>query len=120
MTFIKQESLSEEQWNQFIKNFENELDAYFFSYKNITLNQDELFANNTVNSSFNKVINQATENVKSKSVDSNVNWTIMNSVNQTFEISKDNVPDINLDLDQISLRLNEIKALYKHCIFFRW
>ncbi len=44
----------------------------------------------------------------------------MNSVDQTFEISKDNVPDINLDLDKILLRLDEIKALYKHCIFFRW
>ncbi len=52
MTFIKQESLSDEQWDQFIKNFENELDAYFFSYENITLNQDESLANNTVNSSF--------------------------------------------------------------------
>ncbi len=120
MTFIKQESLSEEQWDQFIKNFENKLDAYFFSYKNITLNQDKSFANNTANLSFDEVINQATKNVKSKSVDSNVNWTIMNSVNQTFEISKDNVSDINLDFDQILLRLDEIKALYKHCIFFRW
>ena len=113
MTFIKQESLSDEQWDQFIKNFENELDAYFFSYENITLNQDESLANNTVNSSFDRVIDQATENVKS-------DWTFMNSVDQAFEISKDNVPDINLDLDKILLRLDEIKALYEHCIFFRW
>ncbi len=120
MAFIKQEPLSEEQWDQFIKNFENELNAYFLSYENITLNQDESSANNTANSSFGEVIDQATENVKSGSVDSNVNWTIMNSANQAFEISRDNVPDINLDLDQISLRLDEIKALYGHCIFFRW
>ncbi len=120
MTFIKQESLSEEQWNQFIKNFENELDAYFFSYENITLDQDESFTNNKANSIFDQVISQATENVKSESVDSHVNWTFMNSVDQTFEISKDLVPDINLDFDQISLRLDEIKALYEHCIFFRW
>ena len=43
----------------------------------------------------------------------------MNSVNQMFKISKDNVSDINLDLDQILLRLNEIKALYEYCIFFK-
>ena len=49
MIFIKQESLSKEQWNQFIKNFENQFDAYFFDDENITFNQDESFANNTVN-----------------------------------------------------------------------
>jgi hypothetical protein len=43
----------------------------------------------------------------------------MNSVDQTFEILKDLVSDINLDFDQISLRLDEIEALYEHCIFFR-
>ena len=113
MTFIKQERFSDEQWDQFIKNFENEPDAYFPSYENITLNQDESSANNTANPSFDRVIDQAAENVKN-------DWTFMNSVDQTFEISRDNVPDINLDFDKILLRLDEIKALYGHCISFKW
>jgi hypothetical protein len=119
MAFIKQEPLSEEQWDQFIKNFENEPDAYFPSYENTTLDQDESSTNNRANPSFGQVTSQAAENVKSEPVDPNVDWTFMNSADQAFEIPGDLVPDINLDPGQISLRLDEIKALYGHCIFFR-
>lgn len=112
MAFIKQEPLSDEQWDQFIKNFENEPDAYFPSYENTSYDQDELSANNTANPSFGRVTGQAAENVKS-------DWTLMNPADQAFEIPGDNVPDINLDPGKILLRLDEIKALYGHCISFR-
>lgn len=46
MAFVKQEPFCEEQWDQFIKNFENEPDAYFPSYENTALDQDESSARN--------------------------------------------------------------------------
>jgi len=110
MAFIKQEPLSDEQWDQFIKNFENQADAYFPDYQNATFDQDGSSMDNTANQSLGPVTSQVA--VKSEPVDPQVDWTCMDPADHSFEIPADNGPHLNLGADQVSSSLNEIRALY--------
>ena len=70
MINIKQESFSENQWNQFIKNFENQFDTYFSGYQDIIIN--ESLVTDTINLSVDLASHQAADIVKSKSVKFNI------------------------------------------------
>lgn len=118
MATIKQEPFSEEQWDQFIKNFENQPDAYFPGYQNTTFNQDESSVNDTTNLNLGSGSRQAASIIKSEPVDTNMDWAFINPADRPFEIPTDNVPSSRLATDQVSSRLDEIQALYGHCISF--
>ncbi len=110
MAFIKQEPLSDEQWDQFIKNLENQPDAYLSDYQNTAFDQDGSSMDSTANQSLGPVTSQVA--LKSEPVDPQVDWTFMDPADQSLEIPADNGPNVNLGTDQVSSRLDEIKALY--------
>ncbi|KAK3169319.1 hypothetical protein OEA41_008702 [Lepraria neglecta] len=112
MAFIKQEPLSEEQWDQLIKNFDNQPDAYFPDDQNTTFDQDGSSVNNTANQGFEPVTSQVAE--KSEPVDPQMDWTFMNPADQS--IPADN---LNLGPDQVSAKLDDIKALYGQSTSFK-
>ncbi len=115
MAFIKQEPLSDEQWDQLFKNFENQPDAYFPDYQNTTFDHGGSSMDNTANQSLGPVTSQ----VKSEPVDPQVDWTCMDPADHSFEIPADNGPHLNLGADQVSSRLDEIRALYGHSTSLR-
>ena len=96
----------------FIKQ-ENQPDAYFPDYQDTTF---ESSLNNTTNQGFGPVIDQVAE--KNEPVDPQVDWTSTDPADQLFEIPADNGPNLNLGADQVSSRLDEIKALYGYSTFF--
>lgn len=117
MDFIKQEPLSDEQWDHFIKNFENQPDAYFPDYQNTTFDQNGSSMDNTANQSLGPVTSQVA--VKSEPVDAQVDWTCMDPADHSFEIPADNGPNVNLGADQLSSKLDDIRALYGHSTSLR-
>lgn len=112
MATIKQEPFSDEQWDQYIKNFENQPDMYFPGYQNTTFDQDESSVDDRTNPNLDPGSRQAASVVTSEPVDTNMNWAFINPAHQSFEIPTDNVPSSNLATDQVSSRLDEIRALY--------
>ena len=119
MASIKQEPFSEEQWDQFIKNFENQPDAYFPGSQNTTFDHDESSVDNTAKQGFGSGTDQAADIVKSEPVDLNMDWTFMNSTDRPFEIPTDNVSALDLATDQVSSRLDGIQSLYGQCTSLR-
>ena len=107
MASIKQEPLSDDQWDQLMKNF-----AYddFSDHQNTTLDQDG--SSITTDQSF------ITSNLAEKSEPPQMDWTFMNPADQSIEMPANNGPKLNLGADQVSSRLDEIKALYGQCTPF--
>ena len=118
MATIKQEPFSDEQWDQYIKNFETQPDLYFPGYQNTTFDQDESSVNDTTNQNPDPESRQAASIVKSEPIDTNMDWAFINPADRPFEIPTDNVPSSNLATDQVSSRLDEIRALYDQFISF--
>ena len=108
MADIKQEPFSEDEWDQLIKNFENQPDAYFPEYQNASLHHEKLCAKD-VNSNLDPAANV----VKSEPI-GNLDWAFINPADQPFEIPTDNVPRLHPATDQTLPRLDEIRALYDH------
>ena len=100
MAFIKQEPLSTEQWDQFIKDFENQPDTCIPDY------QDSAFDQNV-----SSVTPTTSPQVKNEPVVSQLDWTFMDATDQPFEISVNNEPGLSLDGNQVSSKLDEIKVM---------
>ncbi|KAL2056566.1 hypothetical protein ABVK25_002960 [Lepraria finkii] len=101
MASIKQEPLSDDQWDQLMKNFAYDDD--FPDHQNTTLDQDG--SSITTDQSF------VTSNLAEKSELPQMDWTFMNPADQSIEMPANNGPKLNLGADQVSSRLDEIKAL---------
>jgi len=114
MAFIKQEPLSDDLWDQLIKNFEDQPDAYFLDHQNTTFDQDGSSMNNTANQDFGPATSQVADCAKSEPVDQQVDWTFMDPADQPSEMPVDNGPRPNLAADQLSSRLDGLRALYGH------
>jgi len=119
MNSIKEEPFSENQWNQFVKNFENQPEAYFPTYEASTFDQTDVSLNFTIDKIYPEVSDQPVHSIKPEQVDlhQRFDWTFVNTAEQSFEISTDNIP--NLDLDEIRSELKEIKVLYVHHALLR-
>ena len=115
MDFIKQEPLSEEQWDHFIKEFENQPEAYFSDYQNTLFDQNGLSANDTNTQGLSPAAGQ----VKSGAVNPQADWTFMDPTNPSFERPADNESRSNISSDQVMNKLEEIRALYGHCTLLR-
>lgn len=119
MNSIKKESFSENQWNQFVKNFENQSKAYFSIYEASTFNQTDVSLNFTIDKIYSEVSDQSVHSIKLEQVDLHhrFDWIFVNTVEQSFKISIDNIS--NLDLDEIQSELKKIKVLYVHHALLR-
>ena len=112
MAFIKQEPFSEEQWNQFIANFESQPNDYLHDYET-TFGLSEPSVNSTTNQSLGPATSQAAIDVKTEPVDdSNIDWMFAGPADQTFEIASNEVPSSNLCSDQVTSGLDDIRKLY--------
>ena len=72
MAFIKQEPLSDEQWDQLIANFESQPDAYF---PETTFDLAGSFRNSITNESLGPVTDQIAFLTKTELIDPNIDWT---------------------------------------------
>ena len=119
MNSIKEEPFSENQWNQFVKNFENQPEAYFPTYEASTFDQTDVSLDSTIDKVYPEVSGQPVRSIKPEQVDlhQGFGWTSVNTAEQPFEIPADNIP--NLDLDEIRSELKEIKVLYVHHALLR-
>lgn len=100
-------------------NFENQPDRDFPSYQNTIYDQDETSVNDTTDQHLGPGSCQTVNIIKSESVDINIDWALTNSADQLFEMLMDNISSSNLATDQVLSRLNEIRALYGHCVSAR-
>ena len=118
MATVKLEPFSEEQWDHFIENFENQPDAYIPGYQNTTFDQDESSVNDTINQNFGSGSREAATVIKSEPIDANMDWAFINTAERPFKMPTDNVPSSSLATDQVSSKLDDIRALYGLLHFF--
>ena len=93
--------MSDEQWDQFIKNIEDPVNSYFPSY---TFNQSELFLNSIINDNTVITDGQDVQNIESESVDLDSKWACTHQVFDTLLSNK--TPE-----NEMLFKLNEILAL---------
>ena len=111
MASIKQEPFSDEQWDHFIKNFENQPDIYLSGYHNNDFGQDQSSGNDAIDQTFQPRSCEVTT-IKSEPVGPNMDWAFINLADQPFEIPADNTPKSNTTCDPVSSKLDDLKALY--------
>ena len=111
MAFIKQEPFSEEQWNQFIANFESQPNDYLHGYET-TFDLSEPSVHSTTNQGLDPATSQAAIDVKIEPVDSNVDWMFASPADQAFEIPSNEVPGSSSCSPKVTSGLTDIRKLY--------
>ena len=114
MAFIKQEPFSEEQWDQLIKEFENQPDAFFPDYQNTIFDQH----GSSPNDANNQGLYPASGQAKGEPSNSQMDCAFLDPANPPFEELADKENNTNPSPNQVLNKLDEIRALYGHCTFF--
>ena len=108
MNSIQEEPFSEDQWDQFIKEYEEEPQAFFTSEK--------------IDTSLNSFTNTdylVTPSAGNDRNDSNLgqSWAYQNTSHQSPKTQADNISNINFD--QNSTAYKELKTLYVQQLLFK-
>lgn len=120
MAFIKQEPFSDEQWDQFIQNFENHPDAYIPGHQNVSPNFEDLFQNNEGGQHFEPPRDQTETNVKSEPIESDTSWAYGDLITLGMDTQADGIPQLDISDPHTPSELDEIKTLYGSHSFFAY